>query len=228
MMGFMTTPRPRRGRPALGAPKLTRATVVEATLTLIDRDGVAEVSMRSIARHLSVDAKSLYNHVRDKDDLLDAVTEHLLRSIVVHVPTGDLRTDLAGVARAFRTAAQAHPRAATLVLTRQVQSVAALAPTQSILDVLLAAGFEPGEAVHLMRSQLAALIGTLLREFEAAPTFGMTDAEAITRREAALAACGLPAVQAVAPELARFDADAEFEYMIELSISAVEARLPQQ
>ena len=76
--------------------------------------------------------------------------------------------------------------------------------------------------------QLAALIGTLLREFEAAPTFGMTDAEAIARREAALAACGLPAVQAVAPELARFDANAEFEYMLELSISAVEGRLPQQ
>ncbi|MCA4995804.1 TetR/AcrR family transcriptional regulator C-terminal domain-containing protein [Tsukamurella tyrosinosolvens] len=227
-MGFMTTPRPRRGRPALGAPRLSRDAVVEAALTLIDRDGVAEVGMRSIARHLSVDAKSLYNHVRDKDDLLDAVTEHLLRSIVVHEPTGDLRADLAGVARAFRTAAQAHPRAATLVLTRQVQSVAALAPTQSILEVLLTAGFPPAEAVHLMRSQLAALIGTLLREFEAAPTFGMTDAEAIARREAGLAACGLPAVESVAADLARFDADAEFEYMIALSISAVEARLPQR
>ncbi|MCA0156306.1 TetR/AcrR family transcriptional regulator [Tsukamurella sp. M9C] len=224
----MTTPRPRRGRPALGAPRLSRAAVVEAALALIDRDGVAEVGMRAIARYLSVDAKSLYNHVRDKDDLLDAVTEHLLRSIVVHVPTGDLGADLAGVARAFRTAAQAHPRAATLVLTRQVQSVAALAPTQSILDVLLSAGFAPAEAVHLMRSLLASLIGTLLREFEAAPTFGMTDAEAIERRRAGLAACGLPAVESVAPDLARFDADAEFEYMIGLSISAVEARLPQR
>ncbi len=221
----MTTPRPRRGRPALGAPRLSRAAVVEAALSLIDQDGVEAVSMRSIARLLSVDAKSLYNHVRDKDDLLDAVTERLLRSIVVHVPTGDLRADLRGVATAFRTAAQAHPRAATLVLTRQVQSVAALAPTQSILEVLLAAGFAPAEAVHLMRAQLAALIGTLLREFEAGPTFGMTDAEATARREQTLAACGLPAVQAVAPELARFDPDVEFEYTIQMSIRAAEALL---
>lgn len=145
----------------------------------------------------------------------------------MHVPTGDLRTDLAGVAHAFRAAALAHPRAATLVLTRQVQSLAALAPTQSILDVLLTAGFAADEAVHLLRSLLATLIGTLLREFDAAPTFGMTDAEAIARREAGLAACGLSAIAAVAPELARFDADAEFAYMIGLSIDAVEARLPR-
>lgn len=222
----MTTPRPRRGRPALGAPRLSRATIVAATTALIDEHGIADVSMRTVAKDLGVDPKSLYNHVRDKDDLLDAVAESILASIVVHVPTGDLRADLTGVAHAFRNAALAHPRAATLVLTRQVQSLAALAPTQSILDVLLTAGFPPAEAVHLLRSLLAALIGTLLREFEAAPTFGTTDAAAIARRQAVLAECGLPAVQAVAADLARFDADAEFEYMIGLSIDAVLARTP--
>ncbi len=108
--------------------------MVSAALTLIDRDGIAELGMRPLARQLGVDAKSLYNHVRDKDDLLDAVTEHLLGTIVVHAPSGDLGTDLTAVVRAVRAAAQAHPRAAPLVLTRQVRTVAGLAPTQTVLD----------------------------------------------------------------------------------------------
>lgn len=205
---------------------MSRAEVVAATLTQIDEHGIADVSMRSVAKHLGVDAKSLYNHVRDKDDLLDAVTEAILESIVVHVPTGDIRTDLTGVAHAFRTAALTHPSATPLVLTRLGASVAALAPAQSILQVLLTAGFSPDEAVHLMRTMLATLVGTLLRECEG-PVVGTTDADGITRREAQLRGCGLPAVQAVAGDLARFDAELEFEYMIGVCIDAVQARLPR-
>ncbi|BDH57986.1 TetR family transcriptional regulator [Tsukamurella sp. PLM1] len=226
-MGFMSSPARRRGRPALGAPRLTRAAIVTAALAQIDEHGISDVSMRSVAKHLGVDPKSLYNHVRDKEDLLDAIAEAILSSIVVHVPTGDLPGDLTAIAHAFRDAALAHPRAAELVLTRQVQSLAALRPTQSILDVLLGAGFAPVEAVHLLRSLLSTLVGTLLREVDAAPTFGVTDAAAIERRRTVLAGCGLPAVEAVAGDLARFDADAEFEYMIRLSIDAVSARLPR-
>lgn len=222
----MDTPPRRRGRPTLGAPRLTRADIVAATLTQIDEHGIADVSMRSVARNLGVDAKSLYNHVRDKDDLLDAVTEAILESIVVHVPTGDIHVDLAGIAYAFRDAALAHPEAAPLVLTRLGTSTAGLAPAQSILQVLLTAGFSPNEAVHLMRTLLATLVGTLLRETQG-PSFGGTDESGTTRREAVLRGCGLRAVEHVAPELARFSAEAEFEYMIAVCIDAVLARAPR-
>lgn len=204
---------------------LSRAAIVGAALTLIDAEGVGAVSMRTVGRALGVDAKSLYHHVAGKEQLLDAVAESILESIDVHVPTGDLRADLTGIARAFRTASLAHPRAAPLVLTRPVQSLAGLAPTQSILAVLLNAGFAADEAVHLLRSLLATLIGTLLREVEATPTFGLIDAGAIAQREAVLGSCSLPAVRAVAADLARFDAETEFDYMIGLSIDAVQARV---
>ncbi|WP_062993395.1 TetR/AcrR family transcriptional regulator [Nocardia anaemiae] len=218
-------PSTRRGRPPKGAGQLTRAAIVEATLEVIDRDGVGAVGMRGVARVLGVDPKSLYNYVDGKDGLLDAVTEHLLASIELPSRSGDLRADLRAIADAFRARALAHPAASALVLTRQLASVAGLAPIQAVLEVLRAAGCDPDEAVHLMRTLLAALIGTLLREVNAAPVYGTSDTAGIAARRAILEESGLPAVAEAAPYLARFDSQVEFDYAMDLALDAVTARI---
>ena len=212
----------RRGRPR--TPLLSRESIVAATLQVIDAEGVTGVGMRSVARALGVDAKSLYNHVDGKDGLLDAVAEHLLGGLVLPQPTGDARHDLRAIAEAFRSRALAHPGAAPLVLTRQLSSLEGLAPVDAVLSVLLAAGATPEESVHLLRMLLATLIGTLLRELSAAPAFGGDDGE---RREA-LEASGLPAVVRTAPYLAEFDRQAEFEHTVELAVTAVLDRIGQR
>ncbi|WP_394621339.1 TetR/AcrR family transcriptional regulator [Lentzea sp. JNUCC 0626] len=209
----------RRGRPR--TPLLSRETIVAATLQVIGDEGVAAVGMRSVARLLGVDAKSLYNHVDGKDGLLDAVAEQLLGGLVLPAPTGDARHDLHAIAHAFRDRALAHPGAAPLVLTRQLSSLEGLAPVDAVLTVLLAAGADAEEAVHLLRMLLATLIGTLLREVSAAPTFGGDDGE----RLEALQGAGLTAIATAAPHLAEFDRAAEFEYTVDLAITAVLARI---
>ncbi|WP_330277682.1 TetR family transcriptional regulator [Lentzea sp. NBC_00516] len=213
---------PRRGRPR--TPLLSRESIVAATLQVIDVEGVAAVGMRSVARALGVDAKSLYNHVDGKDGLLDAVAEHLLGGLVLPEPTGDARRDLHAIADAFRSRALAHPGAAPLVLTRQLSSLEGLAPVDAVLAVLLAAGASAQESVHLLRMLLATLIGTLLREVSAAPTFGGDDG---ARREV-LEAAGLTSVVATAPHLAEFDRGVEFEYTVDLAITAVLDRIGQR
>ncbi|MET9225401.1 TetR family transcriptional regulator [Lentzea sp. NPDC003310] len=212
----------RRGRPR--TPLLSRESIVAATLQVIDVEGVAAVGMRSVARALGVDAKSLYNHVDGKDGLLDAVAEQLLGGLALPEPSGDARHDLHAIAHAFRTGANAHPGAAPLVLTRQLSSLEGLAPVDAVLRVLLAAGAGPEQAVHLLRMLLATLIGTLLREVSAAPTFGSDDGA----RRQALEASGLPAVTEAAPHLAEFDRAAEFEYTVDLAITAVLDRIARQ
>ena len=222
----MTAPRePRRGRPPKGAPQLSRDAIVSATLKVIDVDGIDAVTMRSVARVLGVDAKSLYNHVAGKDGLLDAVAEQLLGSIRLPEPTGDVRRDLLAIAHAFRDRALAHPQAAPLVLTRQLASFEGLAPVEAVLAVLRDAGCPSGEAVHLLRGLVATLIGTLLREVHAGPTYGTADAPGIAQRRAALEQSGLPRVAEAAADLARFDSDAEYEFTLNLTLDAVLARL---
>jgi AcrR family transcriptional regulator len=210
------TPTPRRGRPPKAQAQLTRSTIREAALTVIDNEGIAAVSMRSVSRLLGVDAKSLYHHVADKDDLLDAVAEHLLGQLRPPTPTGDLRTDLRALAYEFRRVTLAHPEAATLVLTRPMSTAAGLTPVEAVLSTLRHAGAGPEQAVRLTRVLVAALIGMLLREVSAGPTFGSADPADIAARQSELEDSALPEVVACAPFLARFDRDEEFASGVDL------------
>ncbi|BBA96110.1 putative TetR family transcriptional regulator [Actinacidiphila reveromycinica] len=215
----------RRGRPPKGTAHLSRDVIVGATLKVIDADGIAAVSMRSVARTLGVDAKSLYNHVDGKDGLLDAVAEHLLDGIALPDLTGDFATDLRAVADAFRARALLHPEAATLVMTRQISSLAALAPAEALLTVLRGAGCPVGEAVRLLRLMVAALIGTLLREVQAGPTYGVVEARGLSQRRGLLVRSGLPHVAEAAAELARFDREEGYAYAIDAAIDVVVRRV---
>jgi len=69
--------------------------------------------------------------------------------------------------------------------------------------------------VHGLRAVPAFLIGTLMREVEAAPTFGGS-----VQRLADLEGSGLPAVSVAAPYLAACDHEAEFEFGLRIILDA--------
>ena len=71
-----------RRRPK-GKEPLSRERVLGAAIDLADRDGLESVSMRKLAQGLGVDPMSLYNHVRDKDDLLDGIADAIVAEIEV-------------------------------------------------------------------------------------------------------------------------------------------------
>lgn len=216
---------PRRGRPPRGAAQLSVSTIVDAALDVIDGDGADAVSMRSVARTLGVDAKSLYNHVADKEGLLDAVAERILGAMHLPNPVGDVRADLFAIGHAFRTVALEHPLAAPLVLTRQLSSHAGLAPVEAALAVLRDAGYPAQESVHVLRTLVATIVGTLLREVQAGPTFATDNPSAIARRTADLESSGLERVGEAAAELARLDGNIEYEFTLTFTVDAVVARL---
>ncbi len=61
---------------------LNRALIAETALSLIDERGLDQLSMRKLGAELGVEAMSLYNHVDNKDDLLDAVADRLYERIL--------------------------------------------------------------------------------------------------------------------------------------------------
>lgn len=216
-----STQPPRRGRPPKAQAQLSRTAIRDAALAVIDAEGIGAVSMRSVSRTLGVDAKSLYHHVDGKDDLLDTVAEYILEQLRMPESTESIEADLRALAYEFRRVTLAHPEAAPLVLTRQLASLAGLAPIEAVLTVLRRTGRTPEEAVHLLRTVLATLVGTLLREVSAGPTFGTDDADGIAERRHALEASGLPRVALAAPHLARFDREREFEYTVDLIVDVI-------
>ncbi|MFC4126328.1 TetR/AcrR family transcriptional regulator [Nocardia rhizosphaerae] len=60
---------------------LTRARVLDAGVALADADGIAAVTMRKLGSTLGVEAMALYNHIANKDDLLDGMLDHIADEI---------------------------------------------------------------------------------------------------------------------------------------------------
>ena len=78
---------------------LDRETVVAAALEIADRDGLSGVTMARVAEALGGSPMSLYRHLSDKQELLDAVADLALSEVPAHRPG---RTALAGAPRGVR------------------------------------------------------------------------------------------------------------------------------
>ncbi|WP_262059790.1 TetR/AcrR family transcriptional regulator C-terminal domain-containing protein [Streptomyces sp. STR69] len=205
---------------------LTREEIVSRALELAEAEGVEKLSLHKIATAVGVRTMSLYNHVDDKTDVLDAMADVILKGIVIPDVDGMSWQDgLRGLARAFRTAALRYPHSATLVLTRDLKASAAMPVIETALRVLNRAGLEGAAAVHVLRAFIAFLIGTLAREVGSAPTYAGAIPEVVADRERDLARSGLPAMAAVAGELAVCDHEAEMEFGLELILDGVRRRV---
>jgi AcrR family transcriptional regulator len=60
---------------------LSRERVLQAAVELADESGIESVTMRGLARRLGVEAMALYNHVANKEELLDGMVEVVLDEI---------------------------------------------------------------------------------------------------------------------------------------------------
>jgi AcrR family transcriptional regulator len=54
---------------------LSKERVLRAALALADAEGIEALSMRRLAKELGVEAMSLYNHVANKDEILDGLID---------------------------------------------------------------------------------------------------------------------------------------------------------
>ena len=154
---------------------LSREVIARATLELIDAEGVGAASMRAIGTRLGVEAMSLYKHVGDRDDLLDAVVD-LVVAELDHDPevrrTADdgWRDYLLRLAHGVRRFAVAHPHAFPLVATRPAEApwinppLRSLAWIESMLETLGDAGFDDEQVLFAYRSFNSFLLGYLLME----------------------------------------------------------------
>src|SRR5215831_495705 len=71
-----------------GAPHhrgLTRRSVVERALELGDAEGLEAVTLRRLASELGVTPMSLYRHVKDKQDLINAMYEAIVEGFDLQV-----------------------------------------------------------------------------------------------------------------------------------------------
>lgn len=97
-----STSRRQSGRRARGT--LSAETIVDAAFALAGESSVDELSIPLVAKSLGVGVTSIYWHVRNKSELLDAMTDRALRrsGLPTFVDSGDWRESLMTHARGVR------------------------------------------------------------------------------------------------------------------------------
>src|SRR5437016_5683108 len=81
---------------------LVRDRLVRAAVELADKDGIASISMRKLGEQVGVEAMSLYNHVANKDDLLDGMVDIVFSEIDLPPADGEWKPAMRARAVAAR------------------------------------------------------------------------------------------------------------------------------
>jgi len=66
--------------------KLDREKILNEALALLEKGGLASISLRRVAKGLDVGVASLYWHVKDKDELLSMMAESIYLDFIRSVP----------------------------------------------------------------------------------------------------------------------------------------------
>jgi TetR/AcrR family transcriptional regulator, tetracycline repressor protein len=148
---------------------LTRDRVAEAALARIDADGLDALSMRKLGADLGVEAMSLYNHVRNKDALLDLVGELLLQQMLDRFEAKaagveDWRERARAMATAWWEIGIEHPNAFTVVADRPMSGMVGVEMLACCMRLFTDAGSPIEDAVGAFQSAAAWVIGVVQQE----------------------------------------------------------------
>jgi AcrR family transcriptional regulator len=144
---------------------LSRERVLRAALDLADEAGVESLTMRKLAKTLGVEAMSLYNHVANKNDILDGIVEIVFSEIELPSMTGaDWKNAMRQRAISTRGALLRHRWAVGLMESRLRPGPANIRLHDSVLGCLREAGFSVEMAVHAYSVQDSYIYGFALQE----------------------------------------------------------------
>ncbi len=152
------------GRPRI--PLLSRERIRTAALDLIDRDGLADLSMRKLGAELGVRAASLYGHYPTKDDLLDDISDAITAGVDTTVfDTADWRTALMDWARSYRAALVRHPNFVPYLAAGPGTREENLRVADAVYGGLVRAGWPPRTATLIGAGARYVVVGSTVSSF---------------------------------------------------------------
>jgi AcrR family transcriptional regulator len=156
-----------RRRPPLrsSVPGLSTARIAAAAIEIADEHGLDAVSMRKVAGAIGSGTMSLYRHVANRDELLDAMLDEVYAELnLSRSSTGEWRERIAATARAHRKMLRSHPWAATLVGSRPPLLPSFLDAFEASFAALLDGGLTVIDAAEASATINAFVVGYALLE----------------------------------------------------------------
>jgi AcrR family transcriptional regulator len=205
--------------------RFTLAEVRAQAIRIVDKDGLAGLSMRSLAAALGTGPMTLYNYVKDREELEGLVAEAVIADVRLPRRSDDWRSDVKSVGTAIWRAVRAHPNAAPLVLTRRAVSAAGFLPAERLIESLGRAGLSDLDLLAAFRGVLSLVMGAA--QVELAGPLATADREQsnalIAERIGHLAEGEHPHMAALAETSQQSTMAADFDRALDMLLTGIQA-----
>ncbi|ORV33346.1 TetR family transcriptional regulator [Mycobacterium intracellulare subsp. chimaera] len=214
--------------------RLSREVILDTAIALVDREGLAQLTMRRLGAACGVEAMALYRHVHSRGDLLTGIVDRLVERLHADQLAARRQQDgwqdyLVRLAHGVRQVALDHPQVFPLLATQAPEAPWVRPPLRSLrwmetfLDTLISSGFDDTAAVAAYRSYTTFLLGQLLLEVHARgaelhPDEPLLEGAAPSPRKLG----GYPCLQHLQPMLSQDHSSAEFEEGLEALLDRLE------
>ena len=159
----------RRAKRATVRVPLNRERVLRAGLALADGGGLEALTMRQLGEAVGVEAMSLYNHVANKEDLLDGLIDIVFGEIALECEDGDWKSAMRRRAISAREVLARHPWAVGLMESGTHPGPSTLRHHDSVLRCLREAGFSIAMAAHAYSAVDSYVYGFALQQLSLPP-----------------------------------------------------------
>ena len=143
---------------------LSKERVLRAAINLADEAGLESLSMRKLGQELGVEAMSLYNHVANKDDILDGIVDIVVSEIDLPSNGAAWKPAMRQWAISAREVLLRHPWACSLIVSRPRVDSAWLRYFDSAFGSLRDGGFSIEMAHHAWHTLDSHILGFTLQE----------------------------------------------------------------
>jgi AcrR family transcriptional regulator len=217
-----TSARPRRS--------LSRQRIIDEALAMIEEHGTGGLSMRGLADRLGVAPNALYSHVHGKADLIDGLVDEVYAGLdPVLDPSDDWSGQLTALGQAIREHLLAHPAVVPWALQQPGLGPHGLRVGEAIYNVLRPVGFSDQAVVGTVYALLTYILGFVALEAPHAGTEQRSNDEFVRRLRAfygALPPRQFPNHVELAPLLARFSTDDQFQFGLRTFLTGLIAQQP--
>jgi AcrR family transcriptional regulator len=207
---------------------LSRQEIIEQALALLEEHGPGALSMRRLADRLGVAPNALYSHVQGKADLVDGLIDAMYADLDIGTDeSGDWVEQLAALSQAVREHLLAHPAVVPLALQRHALGPHGLRLGERIYDILRPAGFTDRAVVGTVSALLTYILGFVALEVPHVGADGSGTDELVRRLGAFYGALPLrqfPNHVELAPMLARFSSDDQFQFGLRTFLTGLAAQ----
>ena len=206
-----------------GRAPLSRRLIIETAVTFADTNGLEVLSMRKLGAELGVEAMSLYNHVENKEDILNGMVDYVFQSISLPPVDLEWKEALRQLATSLMDRFTTHAWTLSLKSSHTDMGPGMLIFLERLLAILGDAGFSDEDAHHALQMLGSHASGYA---FQQASSLEGPETEALDL-ESMLANLGdeFPNVARMAPLLAECDFNTEYAFGLDIIIDGLAARL---